>query len=463
MSIQLTSWTTTPWPSTISTRSVDASYTSGLLATLSEAAKSIETATDVGDLVSLSRVIRGAEASLAIISAENAIATATESSVKAAATKAIFASSVDLEGLFWEYSFFDFRLNRAANIIYLTLFGLLWLYYTSMFSVSRYQWFNVSFFCGYTLEFIGFIGRILAFVDATEINYFLLEFFVALTLAPAFIMAGIYFLFAQMVVIHGREYSLLKPLWYSYFFISTDVLSLLVQAGGGASASIASKRHKNTKPGTDTIICGIVIQTVAMTVFLGFWFEFLNRVFFRHSGDVTVDSSFKKKSVKNFFKLLFNVKSTRAYKQDQLDPFYNPRFQHIRNSKLFGYMPLVITITVVVIYIRCIYRVVELSEGWRGYLITHEVYIMVLDALMVAIAGLVAIPFHPVWTLGRENVVRLATIRKRHDESSENQDELTSLQYSSNEAPVEKTVTAEKGITEVVLNKADNEVIADKK
>ncbi|EGV64642.1 phospholipid-translocating ATPase rsb1 [Yamadazyma tenuis] len=442
--------------------SVNPAHTSGLEATLNSVISALPTATGYLDLVSYSQIYRGAEASMAVISAQEVLATATNSAVMAEASQAIFNNTLNLKKLDMDMNLYKYHLSVPANSIYFAIFTLVFLYVAGMSVISKYYWYNVTYICGYGLEFCGWLGRILAINDTSNNNFFILQF-VALTLAPAFIMAGIYFLFAQMVVIHGREYSLLKPLWYSYFFISTDVLSLLVQAGGGASASIASKRHKNTKPGTDTIICGIVIQTVAMTVFLGFWFEFLNRVFFRHSGDVTVDSSFKKKSVKNFFKLLFNVKSTRAYKQDQLDPFYNPRFQHIRNSKLFGYMPLVITITVVVIYIRCIYRVVELSEGWRGYLITHEVYIMVLDALMVAIAGLVAIPFHPVWTLGRENVVRLATIRKRHDESSENQDELTSLQYSSNEAPVEKTVTAEKGITEVVLNKADNEVIADKK
>ncbi|EGV64644.1 phospholipid-translocating ATPase rsb1 [Yamadazyma tenuis] len=407
MSIQLTSWTTTPWPSTISTRSVDASYTSGLLATLSEAAKSIETATDVGDLVSLSRVIRGAEASLAIISAENAIATATESSVKAAATKAIFASSVDLEGLFWEYSFFDFRLNRAANIIYLTLFGLLWLYYTSMFSVSRYQWFNVSFFCGYTLEFIGFIGRILAFVDATEINYFLLEF-VSLTISPAFIMAGIYFTFGQLVATYGRKYSLLKPLWYTYIFISFDVTSLVIQAIGGGIASAESSENKDTSLGTNIMIAGIVFQVFSMSVFLILWFDFLLRIFFKPEGSPT-------RTPLSFFRLLFNTRVANQLKITHMDGSYNPKFADLRARPLVNFYPLAITIGTLAIYVRCIYRVVELAQGWSGYLISHEVYLMVLDAAMVAICGLVFTGFHPYFVFGKTNRLKVAHIRNEVD------------------------------------------------
>lgn len=54
------------------------------------------------------------------------------------------------------------------------------------------------------------------------------------------------------------------------------------------------------------------------------------------------------------------------------------------------------------IYVRCIYRVLELSEGWRGYLITHEAFILTLDALMVLLSCLTFIPFHPVFVFGKD-------------------------------------------------------------
>ena len=73
----------------------------------------------------------------------------------------------------------------------------------------------------------------------------------------------------------------MKPLWYSYFFIATDVISLLIQAGGGGAASVASNNHTDTRPGTNTMIAGIVTQVFAMTVFLVFWFEFLARIYFK--------------------------------------------------------------------------------------------------------------------------------------------------------------------------------------
>lgn len=405
--------------------SVNPTAASGLKETALSIISVAPEAEDWRDLYSYSQIFRGAQASLAIISAQEVLATATDSAVQATASQVIYNNTLNLDDLDMELNIYKYDLSIPANAIYFAIFTIVFLYMVVTSIRSRYYWYNVTYIAGYGLEFCGWLGRILSINDTRNNNYYILQF-VALTLAPAFIMAGIYFLFAQLVVIHGRQYSLLKPLWYSYFFITCDVLSLLIQAGGGASASIASKRREDTTPGTNTVIAGIVLQTFAMTIFIIFWFEFLNRLYFKHSKQVESDSPLKKRSFGNFFKLLFNVKSTRSYKSGQLDLFYNPKFAEIRKTKLFGYMPLAITITVWVIYIRCIYRVVELAEGWNGYLITHEVYIMVLDALMVAIAGIIAIPFHPLWTFGKENVVKLATIRKKLDvkeEIEENEEE----------------------------------------
>ncbi|KAG9082850.1 hypothetical protein FS749_006527 [Ceratobasidium sp. UAMH 11750] len=38
------------------------------------------------------------------------------------------------------------------------------------------------------------------------------------------------------------------------------------------------------------------------------------------------------------------------------------------------------------IVVRCIYRAVEGSEGFHGYLLTHEVYFFVLDCLPLLVA-----------------------------------------------------------------------------
>ncbi|KAI9045667.1 lovastatin nonaketide synthase [Aspergillus affinis] len=44
---------------------------------------------------------------------------------------------------------------------------------------------------------------------------------------------------------------------------------------------------------------------------------------------------------------------------------------------------------------RNVYRVIELTEGWRGYLITHEKYFLALDALPMVLAMGIYVVFNP--------------------------------------------------------------------
>lgn len=407
-------WAPSLLPTSTTLRLVDPTAASGLIATYTSAAARLSTEKKWGPLITLSRELRGAQASLSIIEAQKALATATDSLIQLYATQVIFNSTLNLKDLEWEENLYSLTLNRPGNIIYLIIFFAVWISIVGLLPWSRYHWFNVTYFCGYGLQFAGFLGRVLSFSDNTNMNYYLLQY-ISLTISPAFIMAGVYFLFAQLVVIFGRHFSVLKPMWYSYFFITFDVLSLMIQAGGGGAASSASKQSKDPMPGTRTMSAGIIIQVIAMSVFVIFWFEFLHRIFFRFRNEVQGDSPYKKRSIGNFFKLLLNVKSAREYKQHHLEPFYNEKFADVRSRKLFGFFPLALTVSVLVIYIRCVYRVVELLQGFDGYLITHEVYLMVLDAMMVAIAGLLAVPFHPLFVFGRENKVKLAHIKKRLD------------------------------------------------
>ncbi|CAL1201512.1 unnamed protein product [Candida parapsilosis] len=157
----------------------------------------------------------------------------------------------------------------------------------------------------------------------TYFPYYLLQLIV-LTIAPAFIMGGIYFLLGQLVIIHGRQFSVLKPLWYAYIFIACDITSLVIQAIG----------------------VELLAEKDVRLLSLGSFFSHYCR------------------------------------------------------------------------FVRCIYRVVELAQGFSGYLITHEVYIM-LDALMLFIALYMFIPFHPHIVFGASNIIRLGDIKGNTDEKIE--------------------------------------------
>ncbi|KAM9911167.1 hypothetical protein OXX59_002395 [Metschnikowia pulcherrima] len=304
---------------------------------------------------------------------------------------------------------YKYELNRPGNIIFLVIFTLIASFNFFMAFRSKQKWYNICFITGFVLEQVGFIGRVLGFMDNQKTMYYAMQS-LCLTVAPAFIMAGIYFLFAQSVAVHGRQYSLLKPMWYSYFFISADILSILIQATGGALLSDGGKSQE--KWGDIIMFVGILIQIVAITIFLFFWFIFLGRTFFHDRDSIPAHCSYRKKSALNYIKLLLNVPSAREYKLGHLDAFYNPKYQSIRFRTLYSYYPLALSVAVILVYIRCLYRVVELKMGFDGYLMSHEVYLFVLDSVFIALTGFVFIPFHPMFVFGRDNVLTKKDIQE---------------------------------------------------
>lgn len=84
--------------------------------------------------------------------------------------------------------------------------------------------------------------------------------------------------------------------------------------------------------------------------------------------------------------------------QTEVDHLYREKFHFLRLEPkrwVFHYFNLAITVAVLTIFTRCCYRLAELVVGWDGYLITHEWYFIILDALMMAIATVTLTIFHP--------------------------------------------------------------------
>ena len=140
-----------------------------------------------------------------------------------------------------------------------------------------------------------------------------------------------------MITQYGRRYSLISARMYLAIFVSFDIISIVIQAVGGASASKAGGEDPpgNTKPGTNIMMAGIIIQLVSMSAFGLLWLIFLWRA---------------------------------------------------RAVPISKVLLIVTTFSAACIIVRNFYRAVELSQGWKGYLITHEVYFAVLDGALMALS-----------------------------------------------------------------------------
>lgn len=184
-----------------------------------------------------------------------------------------------------------------------------------------------------------------------------------LIIAPVFLSAALYVLLGKLIVDLGRRSSILTAKWYAIIFCACDVLSLVVQALGGARASAADTTEA-MQTGTHIMVAGIAFQLFTMTLFGALGADFLWRVL---------------------------ASPSRAGEF---------RGRVTRGARLvFG----ALFVSFLMVYIRSVYRTIELVQGWHGYLITHEGYFIGLDAVIMVVAVAVFMVVDPAVVFRRES------------------------------------------------------------
>ena len=183
---------------------------------------------------------------------------------------------------------------------------------------------------------------------------------VLLTFAPAFYAAGIYYTLKHICLTFGPGFSRLRPKLYTWIFISCDVLSIALQAAGGAVASIADDMTV-LDAGTNTMIAGLVTQVFTLLCF----------------GILAADYGF-------------------AIYRNRTD--LNPATETLRKTMRFKLFIIALWIAYIGILIRCSYRVAELVGGWdRNPILRSEGLFTGLDSVPCALATVVLNIWHPGW------------------------------------------------------------------
>ncbi|KAH3680410.1 hypothetical protein WICMUC_000341 [Wickerhamomyces mucosus] len=358
---------------------------------LSSVEQFLATATDTAQFYSYSEEAEKLMQSLSILQNEQLLATitATATSEIASASSAIAAASQAYSSIVEENNLYNFQPSFGGNLTMAIAMAIFTGLHAVLGGWYRTWGFGVSYFMGCVLEFLGYIGRTLSSHNVDNVNDYLIQF-ICLTIAPCFIMAGIYYLLGKLIIIHGSQFSILKPRYYSYIFISFDVVSLIIQLVGAVMAGTEMEVNESGDKGTHITVAGLSFQVFSTTAFIIFYIYFIWKI-----------------------KYLQRSQYQQLEDTDQFDS----RFVDIRSSKNFRYYPYIIFLGTILVYVRCIYRVAELSEGWSGYLITHEIYFMILDALMMGLTILIFIVFHPgfVWSrfdiTDKKNVPRQSMLR----------------------------------------------------
>ncbi|KAL3477014.1 RTA1 like protein-domain-containing protein [Aspergillus californicus] len=250
-----------------------------------------------------------------------------------------------------------------CQILFMAIFGAA-IIPQLVFGIRYKTWtFMVAMILGLIGEAVGYGGRIMLNKNPFKLDGFLM-YLVPLTIAPAFFTAAIYLTLSRIVVAYGEKISYFKPRTYTITFITFDIVALILQAAGGAMASTAEPGDQDaTDLGVNIMIAGLAWQVISIGIFTVMGTYFYLRVRKATSTDFNHDFS--------------ALRSTRYFK-----------------ASLWG-----LSVALLVIFVRSVYRCLELREGFDGHLANDEVTFMVLEAAMITIAVILLSVFHPgvVW------------------------------------------------------------------
>lgn len=274
------------------------------------------------------------------------------------------------------------RPTLASGIPYLVVFIIFMCFHTVISIRTHQWWFFGSWGMGLALEIVSYAGRIWNYINESSESAYIMQL-VCVTIAPCFLMAGMYYILAQLVLIYGDEFSYLKPKLYSIVFISCDLVAVILQGAGGGSAS--SPDGSQVDRGLHIMTAGLAFQVFIICVFQYLWYRFLWKVYqkYKSCGDAE----------------------------------FNPNFVELRQRKTLIPFYIACSITVILIFIRSIYRLVEISLGWDSSVAKDEIYAMLLDGMLIALSSVLMIVFHPGLAYGKNaHLYMKSHFPKDHDD-----------------------------------------------
>ncbi|KAF9464056.1 RTA1-like protein [Collybia nuda] len=247
--------------------------------------------------------------------------------------------------------------TESIAILFIVLFSISTILHVGQAVFSRMWWLlPTAGLCG-VMEILGWSARLWSSISPLMNTPFIIQI-TSTILAPTPLVAANFVILGRIIVSLGPAYSRLSPKWYTIVFCSCDVISLVVQSVGGAMASIASGNNEDPTPGGNIMLGGIIFQMATITIYVICAIEFFVRYFKRRPvRSVPLNAADGKES------------SIRGYMDKRLK-----------------IMSIGLSFSTVCLFIRSIYRTIELVDGWNGKIITTQVYFNVLDGAMIVLA-----------------------------------------------------------------------------
>ncbi|KAK0240529.1 RTA1 like protein-domain-containing protein [Armillaria nabsnona] len=246
------------------------------------------------------------------------------------------------------FELYHYTPSAVAAVIFAAIFFLSSIIQAWRIFKTR-SWYFSAMVVGGLMEGIGYIGRLMSHSDPKSLGPYVMQTLLLLV-APALFAAAIYVVLGRIIrMLHAERFSLIRINWLTKFFVLGDVLSFLLQSGGGGLMASANDNNM-MKIGQVVIIVGLVAQIIWFGGFV-----FVAGVF--HYRMRNVPTITEKTNWRRFMFVLYAASN--------------------------------------MILVRSVFRVIEFAQGNDGYFVRTEKWIYMFDALLMAQVIILFNVFHP--------------------------------------------------------------------
>ncbi|KAI3576652.1 RTA1 like protein-domain-containing protein [Fusarium oxysporum f. sp. albedinis] len=165
-------------------------------------------------------------------------------------------------------NYYRYEPSLPASIIFIVIFALSSALHLFQIIKTR-TWFFLPFLVGSIFETVGFIGRAIGAEQAPDYTFgpYVLQTLLLL-LGPTCYAASIYMILGRYIrQLKGEQFSLIRPSWLTKIFLLGDVISIALQGIGGGKLVNADTLDDRTK-GEDIIIGGLIVQVLFFGLFI---------------------------------------------------------------------------------------------------------------------------------------------------------------------------------------------------
>ncbi|KAJ7064022.1 RTA1-like protein [Mycena amicta] len=262
--------------------------------------------------------------------------------------------------------------TKAVCALFVALFGTSTLAHIGQAFYYRLWWLLPTVCFAGVFEIIGWAARLWSSIRPNLFESYEMQI-VCTIMGPTPLAAANFVILGHIIKRLGTEYSRLSPGHYTALFVCCDIVSLVVQGVGGGIAAMAVNTRHDPAHGGNIMLGGIVLQMATITAYVFCAGEFILRYLQnRPLGPSSSESS--------------SASTSRSSARRSLTP----------PMKL---LILAMVFNTTCLFIRAVYRVIELSDGWTGRIIHTQVYFNVLDGAMITLAMFTLNFAHPGFLL----------------------------------------------------------------